>query len=85
MSLKRWIIGTASILGLSIVALAAVAIYANVGRANGVEFGSMDSPEAAFPVAVGFGSMWFIAISAIVLVVLVLISIVRANSSHTRA
>jgi hypothetical protein len=73
--MKHWIIGTASVLGLSIIALAAVAIYARVGRANGVEFGSMGSPEAAFPVAVGFGSMWAIAISATVLV----------NASHPRA
>jgi uncharacterized membrane protein len=75
---KRWIIGTASILCLSIVALLAISAYGDIGRALGVQFGSMDSPEAAFGVAVGFGSMLLIPISAVVLVLLVVVAIVRA-------
>lgn len=43
-----------------------------------MQSGGMGSPEAAFPVAVGFGSMYLIAISAAVLVILVLVAIVRA-------
>lgn len=77
--MKRWIIGAASTLGLSILALLAVKAYADIGRGVGAEFGSMGSPEAAFPVAVGFGAMYLIPISATVLVVLVLIAIIRAE------
>jgi len=77
--MKRWIIGAASTLCLSVLALLAVKAYADIGRGVGAEFGSMDSPETAFPVAVGFGAMYLIPISAIVLVVLVLIAIVRAE------
>ena len=76
--MKRWILGAASSLGLSILALVAVKTYADVGRSLGVQSGGMGSPEAAFPVAVGFGSMYLIAISAAVLVILVLVAIVRA-------
>ncbi|GGE84559.1 hypothetical protein [Mycetocola zhadangensis] len=76
--MKRWIIGVASILVLSIFALLAVKTYADIGRGLGVQFGPMDSPEAALPVAVGFGSMYLIGISAVVLVALIGVTIVRA-------
>jgi hypothetical protein len=75
---KRWIIGVASVLGLSIFALLAVYVYAGIGRSLGWQFGSIDSAEAAFPVTVGFGAMYLIPISAAVLVVLVISAIVRA-------
>lgn len=83
--MKRWIIGAASTLGLSIVALFAVTAYADIGRELGAQFGSMGSPETAFPVAVGFGVMYLIPISAMVLVVLVLIAIFRAERSKGEA
>jgi uncharacterized membrane protein len=82
--MKRWIIGAACTLGIGIVALIAVVAYGSIGRGLGVQFGSMGSPEAAFPVAVGFGSLFLIALSATVLVILVLVAIVRAYLPRTR-
>lgn len=86
--MKRWIVGVASVLGLSIFALLAVYVYAGVGRSLGWQFGSLDSAEAAFPVAVGFGAMYLIPMSAAVLVALIIIAIVRAyipRGTHTNS
>ena len=76
--MKRLIIAAACVLAASILAHWAVAIYAQVARGAGVQFGGMDSPEAAFPLAVFFGTLWLIPLSALVLVVLVGVAIVRA-------
>ncbi|MCP2030351.1 hypothetical protein L1277_000415 [Okibacterium sp. HSC-33S16] len=76
--MKRWIVGVASVLGLSIFALLAVYVYAGIGRSLGWQFGSLEGAEAVSPVAVGFGAMYLIPMSAAVLVVLIIIAIVRA-------
>jgi len=75
--MKRWIIGSAISLGISLLAMGAVYTNAAVGRRVGVQFGSMGSPEAAFPVAVGFGSMILAAISLTLFLVLILAALIR--------
>ena len=76
--MKRWIAGAAALLGLSLLALAVAVIYGNLGRSRGEQWGSLDGPEPVWPAVLGFGALWAIPISAIVLVGLVVIAIVRA-------
>jgi heme/copper-type cytochrome/quinol oxidase subunit 2 len=76
--MKRLIIGAAGILALSVIALVSAYIYGNVARDLGWEIVKIDSPEAAFLMTVGFGAMYLIPISAVILVVLLLVAIVRA-------
>ena len=83
--MKRWIIGAASALGLSLVALLGVSAYVAIGRNLGERWSSFDGPEPTWPVSVGFGSMWLAAISATVLILLILVAIVRAYFPRVKA
>ncbi|GAB3142638.1 hypothetical protein GCM10027057_26950 [Marisediminicola antarctica] len=76
--MKRWIIAAASTLGLSIAALVGVVAYTAIGRARGENWSSLNGPEPVWPAVVGFGAMYVIPISALLLVVLVVSAIVRA-------
>ena len=83
--MKRWIIGAASALVLSLIALSGVSAYVAIGRNLGERWSSFNGPGPTWPVAVGFGSMWLAAISATVLILLVLVAIVRAYFPRTKA
>ncbi len=76
--MKRWIIGTASTLGLSLAVLLGIYAYVEIGRALGEQWSSLDGPGPVWPAIVGFGAIYLIVISAAVLVVLVLVAIARA-------
>lgn len=78
--MKRAIMITASILGLSIVALLLVIAYVSVGRGLGQEWSSLDGPEPVWPAIVGFGSMNLAALSGAILAVLVIVAIGRELS-----
>ncbi len=76
--MKRWIFAVASTLGLSIAAFVGVVAYTAIGRARGEYWSSLNGPEPVWPAVVGFGAMYVIPISAVVLVVLIVVAIVRA-------
>jgi putative copper export protein len=76
--MKRWIYAAAAALGLSIIVLLGVVAYVEVGRSRGESWSGLAGPDPVWPAALGFGALWAIPISAIVLVVLVVIAIVRA-------
>lgn len=85
--MKKAILISAIVLGASIIALVAVSGYAMLGRSLGQNWSSLDGPEPVWPTVVGFGSMWMIAISAVVLVgLLIAAAVVRSvRASRARA
>lgn len=76
--MKRWIIGAASALGLSVAALLGVYAYLEIGWARGEQWASLDGPAPVWPVIVGFSAMYLIPISALMLILLVGVAIVRS-------
>ncbi|MDY0912302.1 hypothetical protein [Rathayibacter festucae] len=83
--MKRVIVITASILGLSIAALLLVIAYVSVGRSFGQKWSSLDGPEPVWPAVVGFGSMNLAALSGATLAVLVLVFVGRELSRGRNA
>lgn len=84
--MKRLIIAAAALLGASIAVLLGVVAYVEIGRSRGENWSSLTG-EPVWPAVLGFGALWAIPISAIVLVALVVIAIVRAYlpRSHSGA
>lgn len=76
--MRRSIVAAGASLVLGIVALLGVYAFAAIGRSRGEEWGSLVGPEPILPAVVGYGALWVIPISALVLVVLVVIAIGRA-------
>lgn len=76
--MKRWIAAAAGLLGLSILVFVGVVAYVDIGRSRGEQWSSLDGPEPVWPAVVGFGALYAIPISAIVLVGLVVAAILRA-------
>lgn len=83
--MKRWIVGTALTLVLGVVSLVGVAVYTAIGSARGENWSSLNGPGPVWPAIVGFSAMYVIPISALFLVVLVLIAIVRAYTHQPTA
>ncbi|KGJ73394.1 hypothetical protein GY21_11280 [Cryobacterium roopkundense] len=76
--MKRWIIGTAGFLGLSVVVVLGIYAYVAVGNSLGEQWSSLDGPGPVWRAIVGFGAVYAVVISAAVLVVLVLVAVLRA-------
>jgi len=76
--MKRWIAAAAGLLGFSILVFVGVVAYVDIGRSRGEQWSSLDGPEPVWPAVVGFGALYAIPISAIVLVALVVAAILRA-------
>lgn len=76
--MKRLIIAAAALLGASIAVLLGVVAYVEIGRSRGESWSSLAGPEPVWPAVLGFGALWAIPISALLLVALVVIAIVRA-------
>ncbi|TFC96809.1 MULTISPECIES: hypothetical protein [Cryobacterium] len=76
--MKLWIIGVAGALGLSIFALLGVYVYVDIGWARGEQWASLNGPEPIWPAVVGFGAMYLIPISALVMILLVGVAIARS-------
>lgn len=76
--MKRWIAAAGGMLGLSILVFVGVVAYVGVGSSRGEPWSSLDGPEPVWPAVLGFGALYAIPISAIVLIGLVLAAIVRA-------
>jgi len=76
--MKRWIAAAAGLLGFSILVFVGVVAYVDIGRSRGEQWSSLDGPEPVWPAVVGFGALYAIPISAIVLVGLVVAAILRA-------
>jgi len=83
--MKRWIMGAAMTLGLAIIALLGVIGYTAVGRARGESWSSLNGPEPVWPAVIGFGAMYVIPTTAVVLVVLIAFAVVRAYIPRARA
>lgn len=83
--MKRWIIGAAITLGLAIIALLGVIGYTAIGRARGESWSSLNGPEPVWPAVIGFGAMYVIPMTAVVLVVLIAIAVVRAYIPRSTA
>lgn len=83
--MKRSIIAAGTSLALGIIALLGVYAFVAIGRSQGEEWGSLVGPEPVWPAVIGFGALWVIPISALVLVVLVVISLGRAYFPRSTA
>jgi hypothetical protein len=83
--MKRAYIGTFIALGLSVVVFLFVYIYTAIGRSMGQEWGSLDGPGQVWPAVLGFGSLNLGALSVAVLLLLIVISLIRAAVRRTRS
>lgn len=83
--MKQSIVIAASSLVLAIVALLSVYIFTSIGRSQGEEWGSLNGPESVWPAVVGFSALWLIPISAVVLVLLIAIALVRDIAPRPRS
>ena len=83
--MKRLIIAAAALLGASIAVLLGVVAYVEIGRSRGENWSSLDGPEPIWPAVLGFGALWAIPISAVLLVALVVVAIVRAYLPRSRS
>lgn len=82
--MKRGILITAVVLGLSLVTMLLVSGHTETGRNLGQEWGSIDGPASVWPAVLGFGSMNLALLSGIVLAVLISVTIGRGLARSRR-
>lgn len=77
--MTKAIVVSAAIFLASIVALVAVIAYASIGRGLGQDWTSLDGPEPIWPAVIGYGAPYVTIASALVLVVLAMIALIRRS------
>lgn len=83
--MKRSIIGTLIAFGMGAFALAAISVLSSIARSQEITWWSVNGVTPMWPLSVGFGALWLMALSFTFLVLLSLVGLVKDIMFKRRA
>ncbi|MBH0023476.1 hypothetical protein [Salinibacterium sp. SWN248] len=83
--MKRLIVGTLIAFGVGAIALAAITLLSNLARSQDIAWWSVNGVTPMWPLSVGFGALWLMALSFAFLVVLSVVGLAKDFMIKRRA
>ncbi|MBH0053502.1 MULTISPECIES: hypothetical protein [unclassified Salinibacterium] len=75
--MKRLIVGTLIAFGVGALVLAAITILSSLARSHDITWWSVNGVTPMWPLSVGFGALWLMALSFAFLVLLSIVGLVK--------